>query len=117
MLALFSCFRNTLNKLDAYMAYVVFAALLFLIVNWLFNHSSRHFRVTMEGNTNSAAVKCPEDCTSVKELHTKLSDAMKRVQTLEASIIQNTNTGIAHATAVADMNKSINEMQSNQKNE
>lgn len=126
MLALFS-FRNILNSLDAYVGYVVLAVLLFLIVNWLFNDSK--FRVTLEGLANDPnakptpkpkggdTVKCPEDCTSVKELQIKLSDAMKKVQTLEASIIQNTNTGIAHAKSIADMNQSINDMQNNQKDE
>lgn len=124
MLALFS-FRNILNRLDAYVAYVVLATLLFLIVNWLFNDSK--FRVTLEGLANDTtakpkpkggdAVKCPEDCTSVKELQTKLSDAIKKVQTLESSIIQNTNTGIAHAISISDMNQAINDMKSNQKNE
>ena len=126
MFALFS-FRNILNSLDAYVGYVVLAVLLFLIVNWLFNDSK--FRVTLEGLANDPnakptpkpkggdTVKCPEDCTSVKELQIKLSDAMKKVQTLEASIIQNTNTGIAHAKSIADMNQSINDMQNNQKDE
>jgi len=119
MLALFS-FRNMLNKLDACVGHVVLAVLVFLIVYWLFNDSK--FRVTLEGLANDPkakpkTVKCPEDCTSVKELQTKLSDAMKKVQTLEASIIQNTNTGIAHAKSIADMNQSINDMQSNQKDE
>ncbi len=99
---------------------------------WLFNDSI--FRVTLEGLSNESSnstskdasakhkpksdvVKCPEDCTSVKELQTKLSDAMKKVQTLEASIIQNTNTGIAHAQSIADMNQAINDMQSKQKDE
>jgi hypothetical protein len=124
MLALFS-FRNMLNKLDAYVGYVVLAVLLFLIVNWLFNTSHSYFRVTLEGLANDPkakpkggdTVKCPDDCTSVKELQIKLSDAMKKVQTLEASIIQNTNTGIAHAQSIADMNQSINDMQNNQKDE
>jgi len=127
-------FRDILNKLDAYVAYVVLTALLFLIVNWLLNQG--HFRVTVEGLAGAAAaddskaknakstskskddkVKCPEDCTSVKELQTKLSDAMKKVESLEASIIQNTNTGIGHAKSIADMNQSINDMQNNQKDE
>jgi hypothetical protein len=120
-------FRNIINKIDAYAEYVVLAALLFLIVNWLFNHS--RFRITLEeglandGDSKSKSkskddgVKCPEDCTSVKELQTKLSDAIKKVQTLEASIIQNTNTGIMHSNAISDMNQSINDMKSNQKNE
>ena len=128
MLALFS-FRNIINSLDAYVGYVVLAALLFLIVYWLFNDSK--FRVTLEGLANDDGskskdskskskddtVKCPEDCTSVKELQTKLSDAMKKVQTLEASIVENTNAGIAHAISISDMNQAINDMQSNQKNE
>lgn len=124
-------FRNIINKIDAYAEYVVLAALLFLIVNWLFNHS--RFRITLEGLANDDSskskdkdskskskddsVKCPEDCTSVKELQTKLSDAMKKVQTLEASIVENTNAGIAHAKSISDMNQAINDMQSNQKNE
>jgi hypothetical protein len=109
--------------------YVVLAALLFLIVYWLFNDSK--FRVTLEGLANDDGskskdskskskddtVKCPEDCTSVKELQTKLSDAMKKVQTLEASIVENTNAGIAHAISISDMNQAISDMQSNQKNE
>jgi hypothetical protein len=128
MLALFS-FRNIINSLDAYVGYVVLAALLFLIVYWLFNDSK--FRLTLEGLANDDSsksknlkskskddtVKCPEDCTSVKELQTKLSDAMKKVQTLEASIVENTNAGIAHAISISDMNQAINDMQSNQKNE
>jgi hypothetical protein len=126
MLALFS-FRNMLNKLDACVGHVVLAVLVFLIVYWLFNDSK--FRVTLEGLANDPnakpkpkpkggdTVKCPEDCTSVKELQIKLSDAMKKVQTLEASIIENTNTGIAHSKSIADMNQSINDMQSNQKDE
>jgi septal ring factor EnvC (AmiA/AmiB activator) len=131
MLSLFS-FRNVLNKLEEYVAYIVLAAMLFIIVYWLFNDS--RFRLTLEGLANEGSktkskdasakpkpksddVKCPEDCTSVKELQTKLSDAMKKVQTLEASIIQNTNTGKAHAQSIADMNQAINDMQSNQKDE
>jgi hypothetical protein len=116
-----------LNKLDACVGHVVLAVLVFLIVYWLFNDSK--FRVTLEGLANDPnakpkpkpkggdTVKCPEDCTSVKELQIKLSDAMKKVQTLEASIIENTNTGIAHSKSIADMNQSINDMQSNQKDE
>ena len=134
MMVLFS-FSNAVNKLHAYVIYIVLAILLFLVVYWLFNDfndskksSKSKDGVTLEGLANDGSkdskskpkndsVKCPEDCTSVKELQAKLSDAMEKVQTLEASIIENTNTGIAHAKSIADMNQSINDMQSNQKDE
>ena len=65
----------------------------------------------------NAAVKCPESCTSVTELQKKLSDSVKRVETLEQSIIQNTNASRGHASSISELNKALDEMQKNQKDE
>jgi len=61
--------------------------------------------------------KCPSDCTSVKELQQKLADATKKVGNLEEDIIANTNASTQHAKAIAELNQSINEMQTKQKDE
>ena len=112
--------------------YGVFGFFLVLIINWLLNEEKNITWPTMtsiiEGVENkttaaaaaapaAAAPKCPEDCTSVKELQKKLSDSVKKVQTLEQSIIENTTTSQAHAKSISDMNESLNEMQKNQKDE
>ena len=99
----------------------------YLIINWIFNQQSARI---IEGATNAAPAapaaksdktdavsKCPEDCTSVKELQKKLSDAMKKVDSLELDIAKNTTESAQHSTAITDMNKAISDMQSNQKDE
>jgi len=94
----------------------------YLIINWIFNQQSARI---IEGATNAAPAtksdktdsKCPEDCTSVKELQKKLSDAMKKVDSLELDIAKNTTESAQHSTAITDMNKAIADMQSNQKDE
>jgi peptidoglycan hydrolase CwlO-like protein len=97
----------------------------YLIINWIFNQqwhidSAR----IIEGATNAAksdktdaGSKCPEDCTSVKELQKKLSDAMKKVDLLESDIDKNTTESAQHSKAITDMNKAITDMQSKGKDE
>jgi|688.fasta_scaffold525538_1 peptidoglycan hydrolase CwlO-like protein len=94
----------------------------YLIINWIFNRQSGRI---IEGATNAAAKsdktdagsKCPEDCTSVKELQKKLSDAMKKVDLLESDIDKNTTESAQHSKAITDMNKAITDMQSKGKDE
>ena len=96
----------------------------YLIINWIFNQQSARI---IEGATNAAPAaksdktdagsKCPEDCTSVKELQKKLSDAMKKVDSLELDIAKNTTESAQHSTAITDMNKAIADMQSKGKDE
>lgn len=100
----------------------------YLIINWMFNQIEEPARI-IEGATNaassskpdaasaSASTKCPEDCTSVKELQKKLSDAMKKVSQLESDIDKNTTESAQHSTAITDMNKAITDMQSKGKDE
>ena len=114
-----------------YLVYAIIALFSYLIVNWGFN-VSRGTREGIEGsdkssgdkkskppasNASAAATsgsKCPEDCTSVKELQKKLSDATKTVATLEENIIANTNASVQHSTAIANLNQSITDMQRKQ---
>ena len=119
-----------------YLVYAVIALFSYLIINWGFN-ACRGTREGIEGssdktsgvvggdktsktpasNASAAATsgsKCPEDCTSVKELQKKLSEATKTVATLEENIIANTNASAHHSTAIANLNQSITEMQSKQ---
>jgi hypothetical protein len=105
--------------------YGVFGFFVVLIINWLLNEEKNITWPTLtltpiiEGveNKTAEAPKCPEDCTSVKELQKKLSDSVKKVQTLEQTIIENTITSQAHAKSISDLNESLNEMQKNQKDE
>jgi hypothetical protein len=107
---------GTENKnIEKILVYGIFGFFLFLIVNWLLN--TKIVEGVENKNPPNAAVKCPESCTSVTELQKKLSDSVKRVETLEQSIVQNTNSSQAHATSISDLNKALDEMQKNQKDE
>jgi hypothetical protein len=93
--------------------YIFFGFFLFLIMN---NFVTRAASRTIEGVENKKPnddkkIKCPEDCTSVKELQKKLSDSLKSVQNLEKQIEINTQTGISHAKSIYEMNTSLDEMQ------
>ncbi len=66
---------------------------------------------------NAKNTKCPEDCTSVKELQTKLSEAMKNVSVLESNIEKNTAESVEHSNSIRDMNQAITDMQKDQKDE
>ena len=115
------------------LAYAVIALFSYLIINWGFNFAVQ--RIVREGigaadaagaavdapkggkstaSTSSTGSKCPEDCTSVKELQKKLSDATKKVATLEEDIVANTNASVQHSIAITNLNQSINEMQKKQ---
>ena len=61
--------------------------------------------------TPPPTIKCPEDCTSVKELQKKLSDSLKTVQGLELKINANTQASQSHAKSISDLNESLKEMQ------
>ena len=111
--------------------YIIFGVLLFLIINWLLNHEKNGMRRLLlkssiiEGVENpqpaaaatGSAVKCPESCTMVKELQKKLSDSVKKAESLEQTIKQNTITSQAHATSIAELNEALKEMQENQSDE
>lgn len=91
--------------------YLIFGFFLFLIINWIVNDYT-----ILEGAENKATppIKCPEDCTSVKELQKKLSDSLKTVQGLESKINANTQASQSHAKSISDLNESLKEMQNNQ---
>ena len=95
----------------------------YLIINWILNGIQMEPVRIIEGATNASnakldtASKCPEDCTSVKELQNKLSDAMKKVALLESDIAKNTTETADHSTAITNMNQAITDMQKNQKDE
>ena len=104
--------------------YGIFGFLLFLIINWLLNEE-KNILEGVENKTpaaapapaaagaSSAAVKCPADCDSVKELATKLKKAVTEVEKLGPLVSDNMTKSIAHQTAISDMNQSIDEMQKN----
>ena len=94
--------------------YLIFGFFLFLIINWIVNGCG--YDTILEGAENKATppIKCPEDCTSVKELQKKLSDSLKTVQGLELKINANTQASQSHAKSISDLNESLKEMQNNQ---
>jgi hypothetical protein len=91
--------------------YLIFGFFLFLIINWIVNGYT-----ILEGaeNKSTSPIKCPEDCTSVKELQKKLSDSLKTVQGLESKIDANTQVSQSHAKSISDLNEALKEMQDNQ---
>ena len=92
-----------------YVIYAVIGVFLYLIINWLVNNS--RVRV-LEGIEPAAKpVKCPEDCTSVKELQSKLNTASKKVTSLEANIDANNAASQQHAESIKNLNKAISELQ------
>jgi hypothetical protein len=94
--------------------YLIFGFFLFLIINWIVNGCG--YTTILEGAENKATppIKCPEDCTSVKEIQKKLSDSLKTVQGLELKINANTQASQSHAKSISDLNESLKEMQNNQ---
>jgi len=88
--------------------YLIFGFFLFLIINWVVNGYT-----ILEGAENEATppIKCPEDCTSVKELQKKLSDSMTIVQILDQKINANTQASQSHANSISELNDSLKEMQ------
>jgi hypothetical protein len=87
-----------------------------LIINWVANGGG-YYTTILEGVENKAkpatTIKCPEDCTSVKELQKKLSDSLKTVKGLESKIDANTQASQSHAKSISDLNESLKEMQKN----
>jgi hypothetical protein len=96
--------------------YLIFGFFLFLIINWVVNVNGSGYTTILEGAENKATppIKCPEDCTSVRELQKKLSDSLKTVQGLELKINANTQASQAHSKSISDLNESLKEMQNNQ---
>lgn len=93
-----------------YVIYAVIGVFLYLIINWLVNNNSQ-FRV-LEGIEPAAKpVKCPEDCTSVKELQSNLNTASKKVTSLEANIDANNAATQQHAESIKNLNKALAELQ------
>jgi hypothetical protein len=94
-----------------YVIYAVIGIFMYLIINWLVNNSQ--FRI-LEGiePAPATAVKCPEDCTSVKELQSKLNTASNKVTSLEASIDANNVATQQHAESIKNLNDAISDMQS-----
>ena len=92
--------------------YLIFGFFLFLIINWVVNGGG-YYTTILEGVENKAtpSIKCPEDCTSVKELQKKLSESLKTVQGLELKIDANTQDSQSHAKSISDLNESLKEMQ------
>jgi len=116
-----------------YFAYTIISLFAYLIINWGFNVCRGGTREGIEGGgggvkksdpqtasktsapaSSSSGSKCPEDCTSVKELQQKLSDATKKVATLEEEIVANTKASVQHSAAIANLTQSINDMQKKQ---
>lgn len=104
-----------------YVIYAVIGIFLYLIINWLVNNS--RFRI-LEGIDPAAkpaaapaaaaakpGIKCPEDCTSVKELQSNLNTASKKVTSLEANIDANNAATQQHAESINNLNKAIAELQ------
>ena len=93
-----------------YVIYAVIGIFLYLIINWLVNNS--RFRI-LEGIDPAAkpVVKCPEDCTSVKELQSNLNTASKKVTSLEANIDANNAATQQHAESIKNLNKALAELQ------
>lgn len=113
--------------MHTYLAYTIIGIFAYLIINWGFNVCCCGTREGIEGGgvkkrdppaaSNAKATsgsKCPEDCTSVKELQQKLSDATKKVATLEEEIVANTNASVQHSAAISNLTQSINDMQKKQ---
>ena len=120
-----------------YVIYAVIGIFLYLIINWLLNNS--HFSIlegietakpapaaagtaakpapaaagTAAKPAPAAAAKCPEDCTSVKELQSKLNIASKNVTSLEANINANNVATRQHAESIKNLNEAIAELQAN----
>lgn len=112
-----------------YLIYVIIGLFAYLIINGGFNFVIRvnemregisDAAATKSGKTNannaaaSVSSKCPADCTSVKELQQKLSDATKKVATLEEDIVANTNASVQHSLAITNLTQSVNDMQKKQ---
>lgn len=106
-----------------YFAYTIISLFAYLIINWGFNVCRGGTREGIEGGGSgsvkkrdkaTSGSKCPEDCTSVKELQQKLSDATKKVATLEEEIMANTNASVQHSAAISNLTQSINDMQKKQ---
>lgn len=95
--------------------YLIFGFFLFLIINWVVNGYP-----IIEGAENkekpASTIKCPEDCTSVKELQKKLSESLKTVKGLESKIDANTQASESHAKSISDLNESLKEMQKKDEN-
>ena len=92
--------------------YLIFGFFLFLIINWIVNGCG--YTTIIEGAENKTTpptIKCPEDCTSVKELQKKLSESLNTVKSLEQKIDANTQASQSHAKSIAELNESLNEMQ------
>lgn len=95
----------------------------YLIIDWIFNQIRIEPERIIEGIANAsktkpdASTKCPEDCTSVKELQTKLSASMKTIEQLESNIARNTAQSAEHSNSIRDMNQAITDMQKDQKDE
>lgn len=88
----------------------------YLIIDWMFNQQGS--AIIIEGLANdNTNTKCPEDCTSVKELQTKLSESLKNVAAIESRIAKNTTDSALHSKSIADMNQAIVDMQKDQKDE
>lgn len=106
--------------MQQFLVYAIFGFFLFLILNWIINTSTTPNKL-MEGVENKdnkndkddskPSIKCPEDCSAVKETQKKLSDALKTVQLLEQKIEMNTQASAAHSNSISEMNKSLDEMQ------
>ena len=89
--------------------YIIFGFFLFLIINWIV-HGGNGYTI-LEGAENTAPIKCPQDCTSVRELQKKLSDSVNTVQSLEQKIDANTQASQSHAKSISDLNESLKEME------
>ena len=94
-----------------YVIYAVIGVFLYLIINWLVNNS--RVRVLEGIEAAKPGVKCPEDCTSVKELQSKLNTASKKVTSLEANIDANNAASQQHAESIKNLNEAIAELQAN----
>ena len=92
-----------------YAIYAVIGVFLYLIINWLVNNS--RFRVLEGIEAAKPGVKCPEDCTSVKELQSNLNTASKKVTSLEANIDANNAATQQHAESIKNLNKALTELQ------
>ena len=99
--------------MERILLYLIFGFFLFLIINWVVNGGGYGYTTILEGaeNKTTPQIKCPEDCTSVKELQKKLSDSLKTVQGLESKINANTQVSQSHAKSISDLNESLKEMQ------
>jgi hypothetical protein len=110
-----------------YVIYAVIGIFLYLIINWLVNNSRFRILEGIETATPAPApapaaaapaaaaakpgIKCPEDCTSVKELQSNLNTASKKVTSLEANIDANNVATQQHAESINNLNKAIAELQ------